>query len=561
MPEITVLMPTRNRRGTIREAIASVVQQQFRDWELVVVNDGGESVEDITSAFQDRRIKYMERPARGKADALNAALQQNNSAFVAYLDDDDLYYPDHLATLHQAIKKGKPPETVVYTLTQAQVWARRTDSGRFELVQSGVPCKGGFSRDEMQFENQIPNLNVLHARELFDWVGWYDPRLFSLIDWDMWKRFAYFCSFSGVSRVTGCYRRIQGVSGISLEAIRHPEAVVMQKQYIRNKIPIITHVVDLEGTDAVTPADSETPSDLTVCVVLQKRTQLTACIRGLNRAVNAAYRVIFAGNTSLLREADVAPSFDYELLECDASRGYAELFSLLASHVRTGRIVLYPGHVFPGEQTLQHHQAFGESIVIGPVRTEQAVQDTGVFNETAVPAYVAAVYSDVEQRDFYYVQNSQLLENISFPAGLLRELAHAAASCCTPIFLRNAYACMTKSQNKGVCYQPKAKAYRCGYLAWDGADEENLRKDVAALYDAFDTNKKKMWGIMKANIESSAALNNLAENIVSEGRALIRNGATIQYMAEARKQTVGQMQELYRGMYHRHCLCQMLAGN
>ena len=61
MPRVTVLTPTFNRPGCLGEAIESVVKQSFKDWEMIIINDGGEDVGRIIKTFDDRRIRYVNR--------------------------------------------------------------------------------------------------------------------------------------------------------------------------------------------------------------------------------------------------------------------------------------------------------------------------------------------------------------------------------------------------------------------------------------------------------------------------------------------------------------------
>ncbi len=106
-PVVTVLVPTFNRRRYLAGALASVVRQGYRNLQIIVINDGGEDVSDIVNSFGDERLMFIDRKEnRGKAHSLNEALSRAEGKYVAYLDDDDLYYPNHIKTLVDTLENN-----------------------------------------------------------------------------------------------------------------------------------------------------------------------------------------------------------------------------------------------------------------------------------------------------------------------------------------------------------------------------------------------------------------------------------------------------------------------
>jgi len=99
-PKVNVLISTFNRPRYLSEALASVLHQSYRNLQIIVVNDGGEDVSGVVNSFNDPRVVFINRKDnRGKAFSLNEALGYAESKYIAYLDDDDLYYPNHIETL------------------------------------------------------------------------------------------------------------------------------------------------------------------------------------------------------------------------------------------------------------------------------------------------------------------------------------------------------------------------------------------------------------------------------------------------------------------------------
>lgn len=104
---VSVLMPTFNQASFIRRALESLCAQTLIDWELVIVDDGSsdQTPEVIAPYLADIRIRYYRLDSnRGLGAALNYALERARAQLVTYLPSDDVYYPDHLASLVDCLK-------------------------------------------------------------------------------------------------------------------------------------------------------------------------------------------------------------------------------------------------------------------------------------------------------------------------------------------------------------------------------------------------------------------------------------------------------------------------
>jgi len=94
---VTVLMPAYNAADYIREAIDSVLKQTFRDFELLIINDGSrDETEAIIRSYTDPRIRLYSQENRGVTGALNYGLQLARGKYIARFDADDICYPERL---------------------------------------------------------------------------------------------------------------------------------------------------------------------------------------------------------------------------------------------------------------------------------------------------------------------------------------------------------------------------------------------------------------------------------------------------------------------------------
>lgn len=104
-PLISVVMPAYNAELYIDQGIKSVLDQSHTNFELIIVNDGSkDDTEQIVKVFKDKRIRYFRQTNNGVSSARNLAIQHSQGEWLAFLDADDVWLPDTLATFAENIK-------------------------------------------------------------------------------------------------------------------------------------------------------------------------------------------------------------------------------------------------------------------------------------------------------------------------------------------------------------------------------------------------------------------------------------------------------------------------
>lgn len=200
-PLVSVLMSTYNRRRFLQTAIDSIREQDYGNWELIIVNDGGESVSDIVARFADNRIHLINlENNRGKGHAINRAFRESRGGFIAYLDDDDIWYPDHLERL--LLPLLTIPGIEMSYSNAYDVWLSESSDKRFHEVRRELRYNHQVIFQELLSQNYIQGLSVVHRRNLYERTGGMDERLEVLIDWDLWRRLAALTYAYHVSSVT-----------------------------------------------------------------------------------------------------------------------------------------------------------------------------------------------------------------------------------------------------------------------------------------------------------------------------------------------------------------------
>ncbi|NDV26832.1 glycosyltransferase [Desulfovibrio sp. JC010] len=200
-PLVSVLMATHNRKHCLPRALKSILAQSYKNIEICLARDGGEAVDDVVAKLSDPRIKLLSyEQNRGKAAALNSAFEASRGEYIAYLDDDDIWYEDHLERLMSAARILN--RDFVYSNGMEVMLESKTNPK--ELSRSLRYARQVNLKNLLEF-NYITGINVLHERSLFEKAGGFDENLKVLIDFDMWRRLACFADPLHVDFTTAEY--------------------------------------------------------------------------------------------------------------------------------------------------------------------------------------------------------------------------------------------------------------------------------------------------------------------------------------------------------------------
>lgn len=183
-PLVTVIIPTRNRVGLLREAVESVIAQDWPSWELVVVDDASsDGTADWVESVDDSRVRGVRLDQQGERSAArNRGLAEARGSTVLFLDDDDRLRPSALRVLWRALEHA--PEAVA-SIGAKQVFdgtgqRKRIPHPRMRLVRSVWD-------DVMAGWMFVSGQVLLRTAALREADGW-DERLVVSEDQDLWLR-------------------------------------------------------------------------------------------------------------------------------------------------------------------------------------------------------------------------------------------------------------------------------------------------------------------------------------------------------------------------------------
>jgi glycosyltransferase involved in cell wall biosynthesis len=180
-PLVSVIIPTYNRGWILGEAIESALAQDFRDFELIVVDDGSKDNTLEILATYGRKITVLRQTNKGVSAARNRGIAAAAGQLIAFLDSDDIWLPEKLS--RQVEYFSLNPNALI-SQTQ-EIWVRngiRVNPGKRHRKYAG-----------MIFERSLelclvsPSA-VMIKRTLFDAVGLFDENLPACEDYDLWLR-------------------------------------------------------------------------------------------------------------------------------------------------------------------------------------------------------------------------------------------------------------------------------------------------------------------------------------------------------------------------------------
>jgi glycosyltransferase involved in cell wall biosynthesis len=182
-PTVSVIIPTHNRWPMIGEAVESVLAQTFRDFELIVVDDGSSdgTAEKIKALGRDMRIIVQSRC--GVSAARNYGASVARGRYLAFLDSDDLWLAEKLA-VQTAFMVEHPEMQICQT---EEIWLRR--GVRVNPKVKHRKPSGNIFRASLELCLVSPSA-VMLTKDLFDEVGGFDESLPVCEDYDLWLRVA-----------------------------------------------------------------------------------------------------------------------------------------------------------------------------------------------------------------------------------------------------------------------------------------------------------------------------------------------------------------------------------
>lgn len=200
MPKVSVIIPTYNREEFISETIQSVLDQTFKDFEVIVVDDGSTDNTKRELEKFGSRIKVIEQKNSERAASRNNGIKDSTGKYIAFLDSDDLWIKNKLEKQVEILDRNH--SVLVYGQC-----LRTNENG--QKVKVAKRQKEGFSGgvfEKLLIRNFIPSPTPLIKREYFEKTSGFETKYIPYEDWEYWIRYSLFGKFYFVNEPLAYYR-------------------------------------------------------------------------------------------------------------------------------------------------------------------------------------------------------------------------------------------------------------------------------------------------------------------------------------------------------------------
>lgn len=226
MPKATVIIPAYNAMTYLPQTLASVLNQTFADFEVLIINDG--STDDIilwASEICDPRVRLISQDNQGLPGARNTGIAHAQGEYIAFLDADDFWEPTKLEKQANCLD-SKPEVGLVYTWTllvdqhgksTGTVMAAQIEGNVWEKLLLGDVVGNGSS--------------AMIRRRCFESVGLFDTELSSIEDCDMWVRIAAHYGLAVIKEVLVYYRQHPSNMSRDYDRMMHNSRLKIEKKF------------------------------------------------------------------------------------------------------------------------------------------------------------------------------------------------------------------------------------------------------------------------------------------------------------------------------------------
>ena len=237
MPKITIILPTYNGQQYIRESVESIINQTFKDWELIIVNDcSTDDTGSIISEYEksDARIKIVNNAVNKKLPgSLNVGFKQATGEYLTWTSDDNMYLPDALKIMNEYLDKN-PQQIMV--------------RARYSVINESEELL--YDADEydqdIAYVRNCVGACFLYRKEVIEKIGLYNENKFLIEDYDYWLRIIFrYGEIGHISDILYLYRTHE----CSLTSTREQDVrrmlLKLRKEYIEEIVHHLSHRKDL----------------------------------------------------------------------------------------------------------------------------------------------------------------------------------------------------------------------------------------------------------------------------------------------------------------------------
>lgn len=229
-PNVSIIIPTYNRANLVGRSVKSVLDQSYKDFEIIIVDDGSsDKTEEKIRRYQkdDDRIRFIKHGTnKGAAAARNTGIKASRGHYIAFQDSDDTWEPEKLEKQIQVFEHAPEEAGIVYT----DMWRRRAGKRKY------IPSPGIGPEERIIYQQALIRVlgigigTAMIKKACFDRVGMFDESLRRFEDTELFIRLSEFYCFLHIKEPLINYYYYEGkhISG-------NDEALIEANEMILNK--------------------------------------------------------------------------------------------------------------------------------------------------------------------------------------------------------------------------------------------------------------------------------------------------------------------------------------
>jgi len=184
---VSVITTSYNAENFIDQTIQSVLEQDYPNFEYVIVDDGSsDNTIKVVKEFNDSRIRLIEAGRVGRGKSLNIAIQESKGEYIAIQDADDLSHPNRLSIEVRCLEMRR--EIFLLGTNQIVFRGNKPIDWKEIALQNDLNMEISDVTDSLVYYNPVSHTSLIMRKELFEKIGVYNENRKNLFDWDLYIR-------------------------------------------------------------------------------------------------------------------------------------------------------------------------------------------------------------------------------------------------------------------------------------------------------------------------------------------------------------------------------------
>lgn len=234
MPYFSVVITVYNKAEFIKNTINSVLNQSFRNIEIIVVDDGStDGSSQIINDFLDERIKVIRTKNQGVSKARNTGITHANSNYIALLDGDDLWNKDFLKFIKEAITKFS--NVSIFSTALAHKYEHKVVPATYNFEQRKTYEIRDFFKSSLD-HTILTSSSIVFKKNIIEKIGYFDTSIESGEDTDFWIRIGINFKIVFINKILAYYNYVpESISNTVFSVKNKPKYDKYFKEELQNK--------------------------------------------------------------------------------------------------------------------------------------------------------------------------------------------------------------------------------------------------------------------------------------------------------------------------------------